>query len=102
MMPKVKLLKEDNVRKGFIDRDVFAAILTNLPKELQPPLKFAHATGWRFKSEVLALTAERVDLKAGDGSPRFRHDEIRAGSVVLPDRRATHARAGADRRGSRA
>lgn len=65
MMPKVKLLKEDNVRKGFIERHEFDAILLQLPEELHPPLKFAYGTGWRFKSEVLSMTADRVDLKAG-------------------------------------
>jgi integrase len=65
MMPKVKLLQEHNVRTGFFERPEFETILAHLPEELHPPLKFAYATGWRFKSEVLPLTADRVDLKAG-------------------------------------
>ncbi len=64
MMPKVKLLQEHNVRSGFFERAEFDAILMQLPDELHPPLKFAYATGWRFKSEVLPLTADRVDLRA--------------------------------------
>ena len=36
----------------------------HLPDELHPPLTFSYLTGWR-KSEVLSLTADRVDLKAG-------------------------------------
>jgi integrase len=64
MMPKVRLLQEHNVRTGFFERHEFDAILAHLPEELHPPLKFAYATGWRFKSEVLPLTAERVDLDA--------------------------------------
>jgi integrase len=44
----------------------FAAILTHLPETaLHAPLKFAYHTGWRFRSEVLPLTADRVDLRAG-------------------------------------
>jgi len=66
MMPKVKLLQEHNVRSGFFERAEFDAILAQLQEsELHPPLKFAYATGWRFKSEVLPLTVDRVDLKAG-------------------------------------
>jgi integrase len=64
MMPKVRLLQEHNVRTGFFERHEFDAILAHLPEELHPPLKFAYATGWRFKSEVLPLTIERVDLRA--------------------------------------
>lgn len=65
MMPKVKMLKEHNVRTGFLERPQFDAILAEVKEtELHPPLKFAYATGWR-KSEVLSLTVDRVDLRAG-------------------------------------
>ena len=66
MMPKVKLLRENNVRTGFFEPAEFDAILAAMPEqELHAPLKFAYATGWRFKSEVLPLTVDRVDLKTG-------------------------------------
>jgi integrase len=64
-MPYVGLLRENNVRTGFFERAEFEAILKCLPAELHPPLKFAYVTGWRFKSEVLPLTVDRVDLQAG-------------------------------------
>ncbi len=38
---------------------------TRLPAEVQAPLRFAYLTGWRLRSEVLSLTADRVDLHTG-------------------------------------
>ena len=64
-MPYVGLLREDNVRTGFFEQDEFDAILKHLPAYPHAPLKFAYLTGWRFKSEVLPLTVDRVDLQAG-------------------------------------
>ncbi|MGE0363243.1 MAG: tyrosine-type recombinase/integrase [Vicinamibacterales bacterium] len=64
-IPHVGLLQEHNVRQGFFERDQFDAILKHLPTEYHAPLRFAYITGWRFKSEVLSLTAAQVDLKAG-------------------------------------
>jgi integrase len=64
-MPYVGLLRENNVRTGFFERVELHAVLTHLPEELHPPLKFAYGTGWRFKSEVLNLTVAQVDLDAG-------------------------------------
>jgi integrase len=63
--PKVKLLQEHNTRQGFFERAEFDAVLSHLPEEYHAALKFAYATGWRFKSEVLPLTVDRVDLRAG-------------------------------------
>jgi integrase len=40
-------------------------VLTFLPDYLHAPLTFAYITGWRVKSEVMLLTADRVDLVAG-------------------------------------
>lgn len=63
-IPYVGLLREDNVRKGFFEREQFEAILKHLPAKLHPPLRFAFITGWR-KSEVLSLRVAQVDLKVG-------------------------------------
>jgi len=64
-MPTIKLLRENNIRTGFFERDQFDAILKHLPDVYHPPLRFAYITGWRFKSEVLSLTVAQVDLRAG-------------------------------------
>lgn len=63
--PHVALLRENNTRKGFFERDQLDAVLKHLPAELRVPVSFAYITGWRFKSEVLPLRAAQVDLKVG-------------------------------------
>jgi integrase len=62
-MPYVPMLKEDNARQGFFEREEFDAILERLPACLHPPLEFMYVTGWR-KSEVFNLTVAQVDLQA--------------------------------------
>lgn len=64
-MPHVPMLRESNTRTGFFEAAEFDAVVQNLPTCLQAPLRFAYVTGWRMKSEVLPLTANRVDLNAG-------------------------------------
>jgi integrase len=62
--PDIVLLKEDNRRRGFFEEEQFRAVQARLPEHLQPVVAFFYWTGWR-KSEVLGLTWDRVDLKAG-------------------------------------
>jgi integrase len=64
-MPHIPMVKLDNRRTGFFERAEFDAVLEQLPKHLHAPLTFAYVTGWRLKSEVLPLTADRVDVVAG-------------------------------------
>jgi integrase len=64
-MPRVRLLHENNVRRGFFERHEFEAVRAELPEWLRPAVTFAYLTGWRFRSEVLPLTTDRVDLGAG-------------------------------------
>lgn len=63
--PYVALLREDNVRIGFFEPEQFAAVWARLPEDLQPAVEFAYLTGWRLKSEVLALQWWQVDFEAG-------------------------------------
>jgi len=63
-VPYIPMLKENNVRKGFIEYDDFAALHEALPTYLKPVVMFAYLTGWR-KSEILRLTWNRVNLKDG-------------------------------------
>ena len=63
--PYVALLREDNVRTGFFEPEQFAAVQARLPEDLRPAVEFAYLTGWRLKSEVLALQWWQVDFEAG-------------------------------------
>jgi integrase len=62
--PYIPLLKEDNVRVGFFERDQLEAVLRLLPDAIRPVAIFGAATGWRV-SEVLSLTWRQVDFTAG-------------------------------------
>jgi integrase len=63
--PYIPMLKENNVRKGFFERDQFQLVHDSLPKHLQPAITFAYLTGWRIRSEVLSLRWDQVDSEAG-------------------------------------
>jgi integrase len=62
--PRIRLLEENNVRKGFFEHDDYRALLKTLPEEVRPVLTFAYYTGCR-KSEILQLQWSQVDLLEG-------------------------------------
>ena len=62
--PYIAMLRENNVRKGFFERDQFEAVRAYLPAYGQPVVTFAYLTGWRVKSEVLSLQGHQVDFAA--------------------------------------
>ena len=63
-VPYVPMLKENNIRKGFIEYEDFLALKEALPEYLKPVMTFAYFTGWR-KSEVLNLKWNQVNLREG-------------------------------------
>jgi len=63
--PHISLLRENNVRTGFFEREQFENVRRNLPEPLQPLIAFAFITGWRIRSEVLPLKWPQVDFQAG-------------------------------------
>ncbi|MBZ5500501.1 MAG: site-specific integrase [Acidobacteriia bacterium] len=62
--PKVPMLQEDNVRKGFFERKAFDSLLKHLNDDLKPIFQFAFLTGWRVASEILPLQWQQVDFEA--------------------------------------
>jgi integrase len=64
--PHIPMLKEDNVRVGFFERDQFLAVLAHLDEPVRPAATFAYLTGWRIDSEVLPLEWRQVDFGAGE------------------------------------
>lgn len=62
--PYIPMLREDNVRRGFFEREQFEAVRTHLPVPLRPVVTFAYLTGWRLHSEVLPLQWRQVDWEA--------------------------------------
>jgi integrase len=63
--PYIPMLQEDNVRRGFFEREQFDAVRRILPAPLRGVATFAYLTGWRTRSEILSLQWHQVDLKAG-------------------------------------
>ena len=64
-MPYIEMLKENNARRGFFERDQFEAVRAHLPDYGRPAATFAYLTGWRLKAEILTLQWRRVDFRAG-------------------------------------
>ena len=63
--PHIPMLKEQNVRTGFFEREELDAVHAYLPAPLRPMAVFAYLTGWRVPSEVQTLEWRQVDFKAG-------------------------------------
>lgn len=63
-VPHIPMLKEQNVRAGFFEREQFEAVRRHMPTYAQPILTFLYYTGWRI-SEVLPLQWRQVDLSVG-------------------------------------
>jgi integrase len=64
-VPHIKMLKEDNARKGFFEPEQFASVLAKLPADLKPLAQTAYITGWRVPSELQTREWKHVDFKAG-------------------------------------
>lgn len=64
MVPYIPMLKENNVRKGFLEHGEYLALKDALPDHLKAVVTFAYHSAWR-KSEILDLTWDRVDLNKG-------------------------------------
>jgi len=58
------MLKENNVRKGFIEYEEYLALQKALPDHIKPVVTVGYMTGWR-KSEILDLQWNQVNLKEG-------------------------------------
>jgi integrase len=65
MRPEISMLRENNRRKGFFERDQYNALVQNMPDYLKPVIHTAYITGWRIKSEILTRQKHHVDLNAG-------------------------------------
>jgi integrase len=63
-VPYVPMLKEHNVRKGFIEYEGYLALKDALPEYLKSVLTFAYFSGWR-RSEILGLKWGQVNTKDG-------------------------------------
>lgn len=65
VMPRIKLLPENNVRQGFAEAKQVEAICRKLLPDTADAVRFMFLTGWRSRSEVLPLTWAQVDFTGG-------------------------------------
>ena len=63
-MPRIKLLPENNVRKGFADAKQVELVCRRLKDEVADRVRFAFQTGWR-RAEVFSFSWSQVDWTGG-------------------------------------
>jgi hypothetical protein len=63
-MPRIRLLPEDNVRKGFAEASQVEAICKRLSEDVADVVRFGFLTSWR-RTEVLELRWAQVDWSGG-------------------------------------
>jgi integrase len=61
--PKITMLKENNARKGFFEREQFEVLRSKILAVHRPLVTFLYVTGWRV-SEVFGLQWRQVDFEA--------------------------------------
>lgn len=72
-VPHIPMLRENNVRKGFFEREQFESVRARLPEYARSIVTFAYYTGWRIDSEVLPLEWRQVGLRRWHRAPRAGH-----------------------------
>jgi len=62
--PKIKKLKENNIRTDFLEHWEYLELLENASPHIIPIIKLAYKTGWRTE-EIIDLTWDMVDIDNG-------------------------------------
>lgn len=63
--PEFVMLKVNNARKGFFEREQYDVVRRHLPDDLKPVMNVTYITGWRTISELLTRQWRHVDFDAG-------------------------------------
>ena len=79
--PKVRRLREENVRRGFFESGEYQTVLGALPAHLQDVARFAYLSGWR-RGEILSLTWADVDRAGAAIRLRPEHSKNRHGRTL--------------------
>ncbi len=72
--PYFPMLKERNIRKGFLDHDQYVLLRDALPDYLKPVLAMGYFTGMRL-GEIRSLRWEQVSFADKPGTPGSGHDK---------------------------
>jgi integrase len=79
--PYIRLLEENNSRRGFLDHGRFLALRDGLPAHLQDPVTFLYLSGWRV-SEMRTLEWRDVDLAGHEVRLRPEESKNKDGRVL--------------------
>ncbi len=79
--PYIRLLEENNSRRGFLDHGSFLALRDGLPAHLQDPVTFLYLSGWRV-SEMRTLEWRDVDLAGHEVRLRPEESKNKDGRVL--------------------
>ena len=63
-IPYIPMLQENNVRKGFLEHEIYQSVLKELPEEIKPLLVAGYYLGTRV-GELVELKWSQVDVSAG-------------------------------------
>ena len=63
-VPHIPMLKESNIRKGFLEHSEFLALRNSLPSYLKGFVTFGYKTGYRI-SEISSITWAHLDRNQG-------------------------------------
>jgi integrase len=81
-VPIIKLLTEDNVRQGYVDRPVWATIAANLPDDgLRDFARYVYRTGWR-SGEAKTLEWSQVNRTAKEITLLREHSKNKRPRVI--------------------
>lgn len=79
--PRIKPLKESNIREGFLEHDIYKTLRDELPPHVRLALVVGYHLGCR-KGEMLELFLTDVDLQAGTIRFRSRSTKNEQGKVA--------------------
>jgi integrase len=83
-VPYIRMLRENNARKGFFEHEEYLALRDALPPYLKGVVTFAYKVGWRH-SEITGLTWAQVDRELGIVRLEVGETKNREGRTVYLD-----------------
>jgi hypothetical protein len=85
--PPIGVLRDDNVRTGFLEPHHYQSVPTDPQAERRPIVTLTCVTGWRIASVLPPLEWRQVALEANEVARRGLHEEPRGSD--LPSHRGT-------------
>ncbi|PYT80872.1 MAG: hypothetical protein DMG40_11480 [Acidobacteria bacterium] len=81
-VPYFPMLKEDNVRKGFVTIEQFRKLREAMPEHLRPLITFLYFTGCRIGA-ALAITWSQMEFQSGTAQLRLEGNQTKNEDPIL-------------------